>query len=141
MTLLRQRFPWLDPVGVAEALTSIHGERGLVWLDGDGGELGQRITMAVDPVEEHCCRGLPGDPDATNPFVTLRQLSPGHWTGWLSYDAAAWTEPTNPWRRDVMASLWIARHDPVLRFDLSRRELHLEGIDPERHAAMARRTV
>ncbi len=139
MTLLRQRFPWLDPVGGAEALTSIHGERGLVWLDGDGGELGQRITMAVDPVEEHCCRGLPGDPDATNPFVTLRQLSPGHWTGWLSYDAAAWTEPTNPWRRDVMASLWIARHDPVLRFDLSRRELHLEGIDPERHAAMARR--
>ena len=38
-----------------------------------------------------------------------------------------------------MASLWIARHDPVLRFDLQSKELHLEGIDPIRHAAMAQR--
>ena len=138
MTLLRRSFPWLDPALVAESLACSHGEQGLIWLDGDGSELGRHITLAADPVEHHCCRGLPGDPGATNPFTTLRQLSAGHWTGWLSYDAAAWTEPANPWRRDVMATLWIARHDPVLRFDLQSREVHLEGIDPERHATTAR---
>ncbi len=138
MTLLRKRLGWLEPERVAESLAHIHGEDGLIWLDGDGSELGQHITLAVDPVEAHCCRGLPGDPGASNPFTTLRQLNDGHWTGWLSYDAAAWTEPANPWRRDVMASLWIARHDPVLRFDLRAREIHLEGVDPARHAAMAR---
>lgn len=138
MTLLRRRFPWLEPELVAESLASIHGEKGLIWLDGDGSELGRHITIAAAPVEQHCCRGLPGDAGATNPFTILRQLDPGHWTGWLSYDAAAWTEPANPWRRDVMATLWIARHDPVLRFDLQAREVHLEGLDPQRHAAMAR---
>ena len=136
MTVLRRRLPWREPAEVATVLAHLHGEQGLIWLDGDGGELGGRITLAADPLEQHCCRGLPGDPDATNPFSRLRQLSPGHWTGWLSYDAAAWTEPTNPWRADAMASLWIARHDPVLRFDLQAKELHLEGIDPTRHAAM-----
>ena len=138
MTLLRKRHAWIEPEQVAESLAHIHGEDGLIWLDGDGSELGRHITLAVDPVEAHCCRGLPGDPGASNPFTTLRQLKNGHWTGWLSYDAAAWTEPGNPWRRDVMASLWIARHDPVLRFDLKAREIHLEGVDPARHAAMAR---
>ena len=118
MTLLRRRLAWLEPAVIAEHLVRIHGEDGLIWLDGDGSELGHHITLAVDPLEQHCCRGLPGDPGATNPFTILRQLRGGHWTGWLSYDAAAWTEPGNPWRRDVMATLWIARHDPVLRFDL-----------------------
>ena len=138
MTLLRKRLPWREPADVAAVLACLYGEEGLIWLDGDGGELGGRITLAADPLEQHCCRGLPGDPEATNPFGALRKLSPGHWTGWLSYDAAAWTEPTNPWRPDAMASLWIARHDPVLRFDLQARALHLEGLDPSRHAAMAR---
>ncbi|CAK24896.1 anthranilate synthase component I family protein [Synechococcus sp. CS-197] len=137
MTLLRKRLPWREPADVAAVLACLYGEEGLIWLDGDGGELGGRITLAADPLEQHCCRGLPGDPEATNPFSALRELSPGHWTGWLSYDAAAWTEPGNPWSRDPMASLWIARHDPVLRFDLQARALHLEGIDPSRHAAMA----
>ena len=113
------------------------GEAGLIWLDGDGSDLGRWITLAADPVEQHCCRGLPGEPGARNPFDQLRQLTPGHWTGWLSYDAAAWTEPHNPWRGDSMASLWIARHDPVLRFDLQHQQLWLEGNDPQRHAAMA----
>jgi para-aminobenzoate synthetase component 1 len=137
MTLMRKQLAWLEPAVVAEHLAGIHGEDGLIWLDGDGSELGRHITLAVDPLEQHCCRGLPGDPGATNPFTTLRQLNDGHWTGWLSYDAAAWTEPGNPWRRDVMATLWIARHDPVLRFDLKTKEIHLEGLDPIRHAAMA----
>ena len=118
-------------------MASQWGEAGLIWLDGDGSDLGRWITLAADPVEQHCCRGLPGEPGASNPFAQLRELSSGHWTGWLSYDAAAWTEPQNPWRGDAMASLWIARHDPVLRFDLQEQQLWLEGNDPARHAAMA----
>jgi len=118
-------------------MASQWGEAGLIWLDGDGSDLGRWITLAADPVEQHCCRGLPGEPGASNPFAQLRKLSSGHWTGWLSYDAAAWTEPQNPWRGDAMASLWIARHDPVLRFDLQEQQLWLEGNDPARHAAMA----
>ena len=118
-------------------MASQWGEAGLIWLDGDGSDLGRWITLAADPVDQHCCRGLPGEPGASNPFAQLRELSPGHWTGWLSYDAAAWTEPQNPWRGDAMASLWIARHDPVLRFDLQEQQLWLEGNDPARHAAMA----
>ena len=128
---------WLPPTRVAEAMASQWGEAGLIWLDGDGSDLGRWITVAADPVEQHCCRGLPGEPGASNPFAQLRELSSGHWTGWLSYDAAAWTEPQNPWRGDAMASLWIARHDPVLRFDLQEQQLWLEGNDPARHAAMA----
>ena len=128
---------WLPPTQVAEAMASQWGEAGLIWLDGDGSDLGRWITLAADPVEQHCCRGLPGEPGASNPFTQLRELSSGHWTGWLSYDAAAWTEPQNPWRGDAMASLWIARHDPVLRFDLQEQQLWLEGNDPARHAAMA----
>ena len=70
-------------------MASQWGEAGLIWLDGDGSDLGRWITVAADPVEQHCCRGLPGEPGARNPFAQLRQLKPGHWTGWLSYDAAA----------------------------------------------------
>ena len=31
-----------------------------------------------------------------------------------------------------MATLWIARHDPVFKFDLHKRELWLEGNDKKR---------
>jgi para-aminobenzoate synthetase component 1 len=37
-----------------------------------------------------------------------------------------------------MASLWLARHDPVLRFDLQTQELWLEGTDPGRNRALAK---
>ena len=135
-TLIRSKHPWIEPESVAHALAQEHGEAGLIWLDGDGSDLGRWLTLAADPLEQRCCRGLPGDAGATNPFEALRSLDPGHWTGWLSYDAAAWLEPTNPWRGDAMASLWIGRHDPVLRFDLQQRELWIEGLDAKRHAQM-----
>ena len=123
--------PWREPVAVARQLAAENGERGLIWLDGDGSELGHRVTIASNPREIICCRGLPGDANARDPFAALHQLGPGHWTGWLSYEAAAWCEPGNPWSRDGMASLWIARHDPVLNFDLRRRELWVVGTDPQ----------
>jgi len=135
--LIRTALPWIEPLSLGLALAEAQGESGLIWLDGDGSGLGRWVTLAADPVEQICCRGLPGDPGATDPFAALDRLGPGHWTGWLSYDAAAWLEPGHPWRRDTMATLWIARHDPVLRFDLQRRELWLEGTDTDRHAAMA----
>jgi para-aminobenzoate synthetase component 1 len=123
--------PWREPVAVARQLAAENGERGLIWLDGDGSELGHRVTIASTPREIICCRGLPGDANARDPFAALHQLGPGHWTGWLSYEAAAWCEPGNPWSSDAMASLWIARHDPVLNFDLRRRELWVVGTDPQ----------
>ena len=39
MTLLRRRLPWREPAEVAAVLARLHGEQGLIWLDGDGGEL------------------------------------------------------------------------------------------------------
>jgi para-aminobenzoate synthetase component 1 len=122
---------------VAAALATHWGPEGLIWLDGDGSALGRWITLAADPVEQHCCRGLPSQAGARDPFAQLEQLGPGHWCGWLSYEAAAWVEPAPHWKADAMASLWIARHDPVLRFDLQRRQLWIEGQDPARLAALA----
>ena len=133
---MRQALPWLEPNRVANAMTAQWGEAGFIWLDGDGSAHGRWITLGADPVEQHCCRGLPGETGASNPFDVLRQLSQGHWTGWLSYDAAAWSEAANPWRGDAMASLWIARHDPVLRFDLQQQQVWLEGVNPQRLKAM-----
>ena len=137
-TLQRRPMAWRDPTAVAMALAAHWGPEGLIWLDGDGSNLGRWITLAADPLEQHCCRGLPGQPGASDPFAQLEQLGPGHWCGWLSYEAAAWVEPASHWKADPMASLWIARHDPVLRFDLQRRQLWLEGQDPRRLEAMAR---
>ena len=101
----------------------------MIWLDGDGSDLGRWVILASQPLEVIHCRGLPGDAGARDPFTALKRLDPGHWTGWLSYEAAAWTEPGNPWAADAMASLWVARHDPLLRFDLQLRQLWIEGTD------------
>ena len=120
---IRRKLPWRQPAALARRLAEEWGEAGLIWLDGDGSERGRWVTLAVDPVEQRCSRGGPDQPDAQNPFELLRQLGHGHWCGWLSYEAAAWTEPANPWHGDAMASLWIARHDPVLRFDLRTQTL------------------
>ena len=128
--------PWREPVMVATQLAALYGEEGLIWLDGDGSALGRWVTLGVAPVETVCCRGCPGEPGASNPFEALRQLDDGHWTGWLSYEAAAWSEPSNVWRADAMPSLWIARHDPILRFDLQNQQLWIEGTNPSAMTAM-----
>ena len=133
----RRQLPWRDPAAVAAALAARWGPEGLIWLDGDGTSLGRWLTLAADPLEQHCCRGRPGEAGASDPFARLAQLGPGHWCGWLSYEAAAWVEPAGHWKADAMASLWIARHDPVLRFDLQQQQLWIEGHDPGRLEAMA----
>ncbi|MBM5806637.1 MAG: anthranilate synthase component I family protein [Cyanobacteria bacterium M_surface_10_m2_179] len=133
----RHHVAWRPPAQLAPLLAERWGLEGLIWLDGDGSPLGRWATLAVDPLEQRCCRGLPGDSGASDPFAQLANLGPGHWCGWLSYEAGAWVEPANPWKPDTMASLWIARHDPVLRFDLMNQQLWLEGHDPERVQTMA----
>ena len=129
--------PWRPPAQLARALVERWGAEGLIWLDGDGTSLGRWATLAADPLEQKCRRGLPGEQGSSDPFSALEELGPGHWTGWLSYEAAAWAEPARHWKHDTMASLWIARHDPVLRCDLVARRLWIVGSDPQRLQAMA----
>ena len=129
--------PWIAPPLLARALVERWGAEGLIWLDGDGTPLGRWATLAADPLEQKCRRGLPGKPGSSDPFSALEELGPGHWTGWLSYEAAAWAEPARHWKDDTMASLWIARHDPVLRCDLVARRLWIVGVDRQRLQAMA----
>jgi para-aminobenzoate synthetase component 1 len=137
MPTTRLPVAWRSPASLAPLLAERWGQDGLIWLDGDGSTLGRWATLAADPVEQYCCRGRPEDKGASDPFSVLSGLGAGHWCGWLSYEAAAWVEPSNPWKADRMASLWIARHDPVLRFDLAEQQLWLEGKDPARLKAMA----
>jgi len=132
ITPKRRQCSWRDPSLLIKELVKEWGESGLVWLDGDGSQLGRWVTLAVDPIKHIYCRGLPGDIKAKDPFEALRHLEPGHWTGWLSYEAGAWIEPSNPWDRNAMATLWIASHDPVLRFDLVKRQLWIEGCNSKR---------
>jgi len=129
--------PWRPPAQLARALVERWGAEGLIWLDGDGTSLGRWATLAADPLEQKCRRGLPGKQGSSDPSRALEELGPGHWTGWLSYEAAAWAEPARHWKHDTMASLWIARHDPVLRCDLVARRLWIVGSDPQRLQAMA----
>lgn len=120
---------WIEPLIIAKAIVNDWGEEGLIWLDGDGSSLGRWSTLAIDPIEEISCNGLPKSPNSHNPFQALRKLSPGHWTGWLSYEAAAWIEYSNLWKPDPMATLWLAKHDPVIHFDNIKHQLWIEGCN------------
>ncbi len=137
--LIWRDLPWWEPTALARALAARFGAEGLVLLDGDGGPLGRRAVLGVDPLETVCCRGLPGDPGATDPFEALRAMGErgGPWLGWLAYEAAAWLEPSVPWRDPEMASLWAVHHDPLIHFDRADRLCWLEGRDPQRLEALA----
>ncbi len=128
--------PWREPWPVVQALAAHWGEQGLVWLDGQGSGPSR---LGVAPREERVCRGLPGDPGAEDPFAVLEAMAAGggHWMGWLAYEAGAWVEPAGHWRRPDLATLWAARHDPVLTFDPGSRRLQLEGSESEAMAAIA----
>ncbi len=129
---MQKQCKWLEPDFLAEKLTEIWGIDGLIWLDGDGSKLGKKAILGVDPVQQICCHGVPSDINAKNPFNELRKLGSGHWTGWLSYEAGAWIEPKNSWKPSNMSILWVAKHDPVFKLDLQRKELWIEGNDKER---------
>ena len=139
--LIQRGLPWWDPSALARALARRFGPEGLVLLSGDGGPQGRRAVLGVDPLEAVCCRGLPGDPAASDPFAALRTMAErgGPWLGWLAYEAAAWLEPSVPWRDPEMASLWAVQHDPLIHFDLAARRCWLEGRDPQRLERLAAR--
>ena len=124
---IRLNCKWQNPEDIAYKLIEEWGESGFIWLDGDNSPLSRWITIATNPIEYVCCKGLPSNKNTLNPFDVLRNLKPGHWTGWLSYEAGAWVEPSNPWKEDSIATLWMASHDPILKFDLTNRELWIEG--------------
>ncbi len=127
---------WNSPELVAYKLIQEWGKDGFIWLDGDGSDLGRWVTLGINPVEQFCSREFKTSKKECNPFKILRGLPQGHWTGWLSYEAASWTEPNNPWKISSMATLWIASHDPILKFDLQKKELWLEGKDHKRLSIM-----
>ena len=127
---------WKSPELVAYKLIQEWGEAGFIWLDGDGSDLGRWVTLAINPLEQFCSRDLGTSKTYRSPFKILRELPPGHWTGWLSYEAAYWREPQNPWQASSMATLWIASHDPILKFDLQKKELWIEGQDQTRLSIM-----
>ncbi len=129
---IKQLCAWKNPEIVIQALIKIWGQEGLVWLDGDGSKLGTNAIIGIDPIKQICCRGLPNEPNSSNPFKALRDLGPGHWCGWLSYEAGAWLEPNNPWKPHPMSTLWIAQYDPILRFNLRKKELLIEGFASKR---------
>ncbi len=123
---------WNEPSELAKELSEYWGEEGMVWLDGDNSQKGRWGILAGDPINHISCHGLPDEENAENPFKLLRKLEPGHWTGWLSYEAASWLEPQNPWKSDSISTLWMARHDPIIRFDFLKQKLWIEGYDISR---------
>ena len=130
----RVQLPWRPPEQVVMALTSALGAAGLVWLDSDGTAQGERSLLAVAPIEQRQCRGLPGEPGASDPFAVLAELAASGkpWMGWLSYEAGAWVEPASHWRPPALALLQAVQPDPWVVFEHRDQLLWLEGRDPRR---------
>jgi len=128
----RRSCTWIEPSFLVQKLVETWGEEGLIWLDGDGSKLGRWSIIGIDPINHIFCDGLPSNANSTNPFEELNHLEPGHWTGWLSYEAGAWLEPKNSWKSNAMALLWMVQHDPILKLDLQLQQLWLEGCNRAR---------
>ena len=141
----RRPLAWRDPWTLAQALAADQGRRGLVLLDGDDSPLGDGGVLAVAPQEVLCCRGRPQDVGASDPFAALEEAVArsaavgGDWLGWLAYEAGSWVEPGDHWPATDMAVLWAVRHDPLLHFRRSDRQLWIEGHDGARLRQLARR--
>ncbi|MBM5797119.1 MAG: anthranilate synthase component I family protein [Cyanobacteria bacterium M_surface_9_m1_291] len=133
--LWREHLPWREPELVVEAVARHVGSQGLVWLDGDGSDLGRWGRLGFAPQASICCRGLPGAALGEDPFAALAQLEEqlhsstihSSWMGWLAYEAGAWVEPGGHWKDPAMAVLWAAGFSHELVFDLQQRQLWLEA--------------
>ena len=115
---------WIEPEYIAHFFASRFGEDGLSWLDSDGLENGEYSYLGVNPKTIITTKNNMGE----NPFEQLKQINEGFWIGWLSYEAGFWIEPKNPWQESEMATLWIASYDPIIKFNLLKKEITLEGI-------------
>lgn len=78
----RHPLPWCPLPALLRALPPGLLEQGLVWLDGDGSPLGQRSYLALAPLEQRLCRGLPGEASAAIPSPPWRRWKPAAATGW-----------------------------------------------------------
>ena len=116
---------WIEPEFIAHFLASRFGEKGLSWLDSNGIENAEYSFLGVNPKTIISSKNNNGD----NPFEKLAQIDQGFWMGWLSYEAGSWIEPNNSWRESEMATLWIASYDPIIKFNILKKEITIEGTD------------
>tara|TARA_Y100001970_G_scaffold294351_1_gene451272 strand:- start:14286 stop:15569 length:1284 start_codon:yes stop_codon:yes gene_type:complete len=116
------------PEDIVNRLCNEYGEQGLVWLDGNIKNKSSEIIIGVNPKQEICTHGIA---HKNNPFNKLNNIGEGYWIGWLSYEAGAFLEPKNPWRLDEMATLWIGKYDPIIRFNNLRKKIFIEGTNQD----------
>ena len=120
---------WIDPELITRHLAKKFGEKGLAWLDSDGTENGEWSIIGIKPKEIIESRNINNINKDNNPFNNLKNIQNGFWIGWLSYEAGAYIEPKNPWRTSDMATLWIASYDPIIKCNLIKNEIIIEGTN------------
>ena len=118
---------WIEPEILARLFCQEYGNKGFSWLDSDGSENGEWSILGVKPQEVISCRKGKKIKEKDNPFKKLQKIDKGFWMGWLSYEAGAWLEPKNQWQNSEMATLWIASYDPIIRINLIKKEIFIEG--------------
>ena len=120
---------WIDPELITHHLAKKFGEKGLAWLDSDGKENGEWSIIGVNPQQIIQSRDIDNLGKDNNPFNNLKNIQEGFWMGWLNYEAGAYIEPKNPWRKSDMATLWIASYDPIIKCNMVKREIIIEGTN------------
>ena len=120
---------WIDPALITHHLTKKFGDKGLAWLDSDGKENGKWSIIGIKPKKTIQSRDINNLDKTNNPFNNLKNIEKGFWIGWLSYEAGVYIEPKNPWRKSDMATLWIASYDPIIKCNLIKKEIIIEGTN------------
>ena len=120
---------WIDPALITHHLTKQFGDKGLAWLDSDGKENGEWSIIGIKPKKIIQSRDISNLEKTNNPFNNLKNIEKGFWIGWLSYEAGVYIEPKNPWRQSNMATLWIASYDPIIKCNLIKKEIIIEGTN------------
>ena len=120
---------WVNPELITVKLAQTYGEKGIAWLDSDGSENGKWSILGCNPKKVISCRDNESSSLKDNPFHRLREIKNGFWMGWLSYEAGVWLEPKNSWHQSDIGTLWIASYDPVIKFNLFKKEIIIEGTN------------
>ena len=120
---------WINPELITHHLAKKFGEEGLAWLDSDGKENGEWSIIGVKPKKVIQSRDINNLDKDNDPFDNLKNIKEGFWMGWLSYEAGAYIEPKNPWRTSEIATLWIASYDPIIKCNLIKKEILVEGTN------------
>ena len=118
---------WIEPEILVLLFSEKYGNAGLSWLDSDGSENGEWSILGVKPHKVICCKKGKEINNKDNPFNKLKTIDKGFWMGWLSYEAGAWLEPKNKWHDSEISTLWIASYDPIIKINLIKREIYIEG--------------